>query len=165
MVNMFPQILALVVKGSSEGGTVDIGIAPFVLGSLPFVVLISLIVMLTWYHLSKRRFEHQQILAAIEKGTPLSELMPVKQQKKEVNWIKNLTVGIAFLIMGIGMVIIASISKVSAYPDKDAGFGLFIASVIFLELGTASTIRGILLRKYDKALSSDKSALNANNGQ
>ena len=160
---MLPQILAMVIKGGPEGGTVDIGAWPFIIGSLPFVVLISLIVMLTWYHLNKRRFEHQQILAAIEKGTPLSELRPI--EKKGADWIRSLTIGIAFLFIGIGMVIIASISVLSAYPDKDAGFGLFIASVVSLAFGTAITIRGLLLRKYDKALSSDKSALNANNGQ
>jgi hypothetical protein len=161
---MFPQILALTISGGGpDGGKIDIGSGPFIVGSMPFIMIIILIVMLTRYFLNKKRFEHQQILAAIEKGTPLSELRPI--DKKGPNWIKSLTGGIGLLLMSIGMAIIASLSVVFAYPDKDAGFGLFIASVVFLAIGTAATIRGILLRKYDKALSSDKSALNANNGQ
>jgi hypothetical protein len=160
---MVPQILALVISGGGpDGGKVDIGSWPFIIGSLPFVVVICLIVMLTWYFLSKKRFEHQQILAAIEKGTPLSELRPV--EKKGVNWIKSLTVGIAFLLMGMGMVIVSLISF-NYYSADDASFGLFIASAVFLAIGTAGIIRGILQRKYDKALSSDKSALDANQGQ
>jgi hypothetical protein len=163
MVNMLPQILALTISGGPNGGKIDIGSGPFIVGSMPFIMAIVLIVMLTRYHLNKKRFEHQQILAAIEKGTPLSELRPVKQTGP--NWIRSLTGGIALLLISIGMAIIASASVIFDFPDRDAGFGLFIASVVFLALGIASTIRGILLRKYDKALSSDKSALNANNGQ
>jgi hypothetical protein len=159
---MLPQILAMVIKGGPEGGTVDIGVWPFIVGSMPFIVVITLIVMLTWYHLNKKRLEHQQILAAIEKGTPLSELRPV--EKKGPDWIKSLTVGIAFMFMGGGMVIISLVSF-KYYSADDASFGLFIASAVLLAIGIGGVVRGILLRKYDKALSSDKSALNANNGQ
>jgi uncharacterized membrane protein len=137
---------------------------PFILGALPFVVLIVITVMLFRYLLSKKQLEHQQIIAAIEKGTPLPELKPIIQQKKEVDWIRSLTVGIAFLLMGVGMVIISLISF-NYYSADNASFGLFIASVVLFAIGTAGIIRGILQRKYDKALSSDKSALNANNGQ
>jgi cell division protein FtsW (lipid II flippase) len=146
---MFPQILASV---------------PFV-AYMPFIMVIFICAFGITYAIVKKHFEHKQIMAAIEKGTPLSELRPVQQVKKVSDWMRRLTGGIALLLMGIGMAIIASASVVFDYPDRDAGFGLFIASVVFLAFGTASTIRGILLRKYDKALSSDKSALNANNGQ
>jgi Domain of unknown function (DUF6249) len=132
---------------------------------MPFIMVIFICAFGITFAIVKKHFEHKQIMAAIEKGTPLSELRPVQQIKKESDWIRRLTGGIALLLIGIGMAIIASISILLDYPDKDAGFGLFIASVVFLALGTASTIRGILLRKYDRTLSSDKSALNANNRQ
>jgi hypothetical protein len=137
---------------------------PFILGALPFIVLIVIIVVIFRYHLGKKQLEHQQIMAAIEKGAPLPELRPIIQQKKEVDWIRSLTVGIAFLLMGIGMVIISLISFCYSIPDEDASFGLIIAAVVFLAIGAAGVCRGILRQKYDKALS-DKSALNANNGQ
>ena len=160
---MFPQILALTVSGGPEGGKVDIGSWPFILGSLPFIIIILLIVMLAWYFLAKKRFEHQQILAAIEKGTPLSELRPVKQ--KGPDWIKSLTVGIAFLLMGIGMAIVSLISFNYSIPDEDTSFGLLITAVVLLAIGAAGVLSGILKRKAEKAISSEKLALDANNGQ
>ncbi len=132
---------------------------------MPFIMVIFICAFGITFAIVKKYFEHKQIMAAIEKGTPLSELRPVQQVKKEVNWIKSLTVGIAVLLMSIGIAIIASASVIFDFPDRDAGFGLFIASVILLAIGIAATIRGILLRKAEKTLSSDKSALNANNGQ
>ncbi len=36
-----------------------------------------------------KRLEHKQILAAIEKGTPLSELKPPKKQQNGSFWIRK----------------------------------------------------------------------------
>lgn len=151
---MVPQILAMKITGGPDGGTVDIGVWPFIVGSLPFVVMICLIVMLTWYFLNKKRFEHQQILAAIEKGTPLSELRPLK--KTGADWIRSLTAGIAFLLMGLGIITIMLLTSKPIFSFGDTRIGLFLA-VIFLAVGAAGIIRGTLQRKYDKALSAEKS--------
>lgn len=157
---MLPQILALTIT-EAGGDKVEIGAWPFIIGALPFIVAIVFIVMLTWYFLNKKRLEHQQILAAIEKGTSLSELRPVKQ--KGPNWIINLTAGIGLSLMGLGLIAVV-LSVTRCQLDDDAGIGLFI-SLIFLTVGITRLIRGILQRKADKALSADKSALDANHGQ
>jgi hypothetical protein len=157
---MFPQILAMKIQGGSNGSTVDIGSWPFIVGSLPFVVVTVFIIMIFWYFVSKKRLEHQQILAAIDKGTPLSELRPIN--KKESTWIKSFSTGIAFLLMGIGFVSIATYSTLTKKPDEDAGFGLFIASIVFLAFGAAGVVSGILKKKNQKALSSENSTFNSN---
>ncbi len=166
---MFPQILALVIKGGPDGGTVDIGSGPFIVGAMPFIFLIVLVSLVIWAKVTKKRLEHLQIMAAIEKGTPFSELRPIITTKgagwKWNDWIRSLTTGIAFLLIGLGMAIISLVSVLSAYPDKDAGFGLSIISVVLIAIGIAGVIRGILQRKADKALSADKSAFDANHGQ
>ncbi len=162
-MNMLPQILALTVT-EAGGDKVEIGAWPFIVGSLPFVVMICLIVMLAWYFLNKKRLEHLQILAAIEKGTPLSELMPVK--KKGPNWIINLTAGIGLSLMGLGLMIV-TLLVTGCQPDDEGVIGLFIA-LIFLSVGITRLIRGILQRKVDKAdkeADNSDSALDANNGQ
>jgi predicted lysophospholipase L1 biosynthesis ABC-type transport system permease subunit len=139
---------------------------PFIIGALPFIVVIVIFVVLFRYLLGKKQLEHQQIMAAIEKGTPLSELRPVselrlaKQQKKEVDWIKSLTTGIALLLIGLGLIIIVVFTNKCIFGDNRVG--LFIA-VIFLAVGISKVLRGILKRKYDKAFA-DKSALDANQG-
>lgn len=132
---------------------------------MPFVMVIAIVALVFWYLLNKKRLEHQQIMAAIEKGTPLSEIKPVELKKREINWIKSLTTGIALLLIGIGMAIVSLSSFCYTTPDEDKSFGLSIAAMVLIAIGIAGIVRGILQRKYDKAaLLSDKSALDANQG-
>jgi len=149
---MLTQILSM-TDNSSNGHSLR-----FLAGTAPFIMIVLIVAILTWYFLNKKRLEHQQILAAIEKGIPLSELRPVV--KKGADWIISLTVGVAFLLMGIGMAIVSLI-----YFCGGASFGLLMPSVVFFAIGTAGIIRGILLRKAEKALSAEESALDANHGQ
>ena len=124
---------------------------------MPFIMLMVIFALLIWYLLSKKRLEHQQIMAAIEKGTPLSELRPVV--KKGADWIKNLTFGITCLLIGSGLIIIRLLTNNCIFGDNRVG--LFIA-VVLLAVGIARVIRGILQRKADKIVSSENSALDAN---
>ena len=96
-----------------------------------------------------KRLEHKQILAAIEKGTPLSELKPPKKQQNGLLWIRNLTFGIAMLIIGIALTLVGS------HTIGSPG-GRFLAFVFFA-IGVAWIIRGLLYRKYQ-----EKSRLSAN---
>lgn len=104
-----------------------------------------LVVGLVYYFL--KRLEHKQILAAIEKGTPLSELKPPKQKQNGALWIRNLTFGIALIIIGLAYLI------VGPGPRGPMLFGAFI----FLGIGLAWVIRGLLYRKYPpQSLTSDE---------
>jgi F0F1-type ATP synthase assembly protein I len=94
----------------------------------------------------KKRLEHKQIMTAIEKGTPLSELRPPKQNGSL--WIRNLTVGVALAIIGLGLLF----SRIG----HGAPFGATIA-LILLGIGVAWIVRGVLNRKYQaQSLSSAK---------
>jgi hypothetical protein len=80
----------------------------------------------------KKRFEHKQIMTAIEKGTPLSELRPPKQNG--ALWIKNLTIGIALIIIGLGIGL--------------SGRGGGIIGLVLFAIGVAWVVRAWLNRKY-----------------
>jgi hypothetical protein len=149
---MLTQILSMTDSGSNGNSL------RWLAGIAPFIMIVLVVAILAWYFLNKKRLEHQQILAAIEKGIPLSELRLVV--KRGAGWILSLTIGIAFLLMGIGMAIV-SLIYFSGMPT----FGLLMPSVVFFAIGTAGIIRGILLQKAEKALSADESALDANHGQ
>lgn len=96
-----------------------------------------------------KRLEHKQILAAIEKGTPLSELKPPKKQQNGSLWIRNLTFGIALLIIGLALIVVGS--------RTIGGPGSFIIAFILCGVGIAWLIRGLLYRKYQlQSQSSDK---------
>jgi hypothetical protein len=96
---------------------------------LIFLGISSPLIVIGLVYYLKKRLEHKQILAAIEKGTPLSELRPPKP--KGPLWIKNLTTGITFLIIAAGFVCIP-----------------LIFATVFLAIGASALVRGLLQRKY-----------------
>lgn len=82
----------------------------------------------------KKRLEHKQIMAAIEKGTPLSELRRPKPPLTGPAWIKYVALGVGAMIVGLGFL-------VSRHP------GMFAAFVV-LGVGGGWVVRGLLHRKY-----------------
>ncbi|MHC4460751.1 MAG: DUF6249 domain-containing protein [Planctomycetota bacterium] len=106
-----------------------------------FLILIGcsapIIIVGVVYYL-KKRLEHTQIMAAIEKGTPLSEIMPPKPKPSGPPWIRYLSIGIALLIIGFGFIVGPTIGR---------GFEAVIAFVL-LGVGIAWIIRSLLHRRY-----------------
>jgi Na+/melibiose symporter-like transporter len=100
--------------------------------SLPIITLCLI------YYL-KKRLEHKQILAAIEKGTPLSELRPIKIKKSGPAWIRNLTIGIILIIIGASFL---------WFKLQKTDNGTPIISIILLAAGIGFTICGLLQKKY-----------------
>jgi len=115
------------------------GITVFII----FLGLSSPLIIIGLVYYLKKRLEHKQILAAIEKGTSLAELKPVKPTGPL--WIKNLTAGIALLIFAVGLV---CIQLVRGYYFES--FGFYFLALILFAFGIARLIRGLLQRKAEK---------------
>jgi len=115
------------------------GIAVFII----FLGLSSPIIIIGLIYYLKKRLEHKQILAAIEKGTSLAKLNPVKPTGPL--WIKNLTAGIALLIIAVGLV---CIQLARGYYFES--FGFYLLALILFALGIARLICGLLQRKTEK---------------
>jgi hypothetical protein len=97
----------------------------------------------------KKRLEHKQIMAAIEKGTPLSEIIPPKPKPAGPAWIRYLSAGIALIIIGLGFALF------NPMYTKNVGILIFL---VLGGVGAAMVIRGLLRRKYYL-----KNELSANN--
>jgi hypothetical protein len=108
------------------------------LGMSTPVIVVGLI-----YYL-KKRLEHKQIMAAIEKGVPFSTISPPKQAGPA--WIRNFTAGIALLVIAAGFVCIVLICR-GDFDDREDMFGYFIVALMFFALGISRLIRGLLQRK------------------
>jgi hypothetical protein len=114
----------------------------FLHGITAFIILLGvsspIIVVGVIYYL-KKRLEHKQIMAAIEKGTPLSEIMPPKPKPAGPAWIKYVSAGIALIIVGLGFTLFD--------PMNTSYFGILIFAVL-CGVGVGLLIRGLLHRKY-----------------
>ncbi len=54
----------------------------------------------------RKEFEHKQIMAAIQKGIPLSELRPLRQRQNGAAWIRKITAGIAAIVIGLAFILV-----------------------------------------------------------
>jgi 4-hydroxybenzoate polyprenyltransferase len=112
--------------------------------SLPESLAITLIlfalagpvVIIGIFYYLKKRLEHKQIMAAIEKGTPLSEIRPPKPRLTGPEWIKYLSTGIGMLVTVVFLLLM------SRYEAQE------IVMATLLGVGIAWIIRGFLYRKY-----------------
>ena len=111
-------------------------------GITAFIILLGvsspIIVVGVIYYL-KKRLEHKQIMTAIEKGTPLSEIIPPKPRPAGPAWIKYVSTGIALIIVGLGF------TSLNPMHTHEVGALIF---VILCGIGIAMLIRGLLHRKY-----------------
>jgi len=81
-----------------------------------------------------KRLEHKQLMAAIEKGTPLSELRPPRTRGQNgALWIRHLTAGIVLLAIALGFAF---------------GGGLMIVVFVLGGIGIALIVRALLYQKY-----------------
>ena len=109
-----------------------------------FSSICSPIIIAGLVYYAKKRFEHTQIMAAIEKGTPLSELRPVKKHIGPA-WIRAYTSGIAMLIIAVGLTFVIILMLNFGAPGQF--LILLLIPVIFLGNGIAALIRGRMLKK------------------
>lgn len=115
-----------------------LGVSLIILASASPLILAGVV-----YYL-KKRLDHRQIIAAIEKGMPLSEIMPPKPQPSGPAWIKYVAIGVALLLIGLGTLI----GDIGRHP------GVLIA-IVAIGAGAGWLTRGVLHRKYyieDKAI-------------
>jgi hypothetical protein len=135
------------VTGGPDGGHVVID-PPVAIGALYlFVALLPIFIALfIVYH--KKRFQHLQILAAMEKGLPITDLI-AKPRNREVNWVRSLSAGIGFLFVGLMLTAIWVWLYVMGEPRTTAIVWLVIP-VVIAGLGLIFLFRGILQKNYEK---------------
>ena len=129
-----PQILA------GTGFFETFGPAIIVMAAISPLILAGIV-----YYL-KKRLDHRQIMAAIEKGMPLSEIMPPKPQPTGPAWIRYASIGVALLLIGAGIFLHGGMRG-----HTDPGF---LIAIVALGAGAGWLTRGVLHRKYylrDKA--------------
>ncbi|MHC4499092.1 MAG: hypothetical protein ACYS21_08295 [Planctomycetota bacterium] len=131
----------------SDAGATDAGYGrPAVVTGLAVLVLV-VAGLLFCYLFYRKRLEHKQVMAAIEKGIALSALRPAKLAA--LVWITSLSVGMALLIVAIGIVVWAH------FGQQQEGYGksielLRLAAIPLLGAGISLVLYGLLRRKSER---------------
>ena len=116
-----PQCLALI---NPEG----LGV------SLVILALVSPLILVGILYYLKKRLDHRQIMAAIEKGIPLSEIMPPKPHLVGPAWIRYVSGGVAMVIIGLGVILCGGFDR---NPEVVVAF-------VVLGMGAAWLTKGLL---------------------
>ena len=114
---------------------------------LIFLGMATPVLVIGLFYYLKKRLEHKQIMAAIEKGLPFSNIKPPRHISPD--WIKNFTAGIAMLIIAATFAYFMYIVRRYEY---DHSVGHFLIVVILFAFGIARTIRGLLQRNAEKKI-------------
>jgi hypothetical protein len=153
-----PVLAAVVdITGGEDGGHVMIDpLMPMLMSALYlFLILLPflLALLIVFY---KKKYRHQQILAAMEKGLPIADLIE-KPRNKEVNWVRSLSAGIGFLFVGLLLTAIWVWLYVTGEARTTAIVWLVIP-VLIAGLGLIFLFRGILQKNYEKQKQKEKAA-------
>lgn len=105
-----------------------LGISLIILASISPLIVASVV------HYLKKRLEHRQIMAAIEKGVPLSEIIPPKPQPVGPAWIRYVSGGVAMVIIGLGVILCGGFGR---NPEVVVAF-------VVLGVGAGWLIKGLL---------------------
>jgi len=150
---MFPIIVAALEVAEPGGDKISV---PTLVVLSPFLLVLPVSALIVAYFFLKKRLEHRQIMAAIEKGIPLSELRPAKPIGP--TWIRSVTIGIALFLISLPFL------YMFFDPLFRGGYtngGLLFPFGIFSAIGIAFFIRGLLQRKTEKAQNQPPGATNS----
>ena len=112
-----------------------------------------IIIGLVYYFI--KRLEHKKIIAAIEKGVPVSELgICAKEAQKSAgpSWVRDQSKGITLLIigLGIGFVLWNIRSQALSIGSNMNAWVFWIIPIVFLANGVGLIIRSSQRKKYEK---------------
>jgi hypothetical protein len=153
-----PVLAAVVeVTDGNDGSHVVIDpMVPMAMSALYLLLILLpflLVLLLAFY---RNKYRHQQILTAMEKGLPITDLI-AKPRNKEVNWVRSLSAGIGFIFTGLALVGFFVWMNLSPHTQSPPPPFLIIPIVIF-GLGLIFLFRGILQKNYEKQKQKENAA-------
>ena len=119
-------------------------------GIIVFLIFFGMstpVIIICLFYYLKKRLEHKQIMAAIEKGIPPQQILKTVTPANP-RWIKSLTRGTGILLIAI---ILLTFGLVNGNCCLGLPFGSTrsLIALILLAIGLNLVIRGLLLRKAE----------------
>ena len=109
-----------------------------------FLLLLPVIIILLFFFY-KKKLQHQQIIAAIEKGLPVSDFLAVPE-KKTTGWIANISAGFGLLFIAIALLFLFKYMGVFVTYDMPRN-SLLVIPIVLIGIGLTRLIRGFCQKK------------------
>ena len=143
MVNLLAavvQVTGLVTGLDGEKVVVD-PMRPIWHEALILILVLLPVILILLFFFYKKKLQHQQIIAAMEKGLPVKDLLEVPN-KKETGWIPNISAGIGLLFVAIALAIIYYPLGVYSGTQKIV-LPVIAIPIVFAGLGITRLLRGL----------------------
>jgi hypothetical protein len=121
------------------------------------MAIILIIVLLLAFRFLIVHQRHKEIMTALEKGLPPSEIKILRTSKYDglsPNWITKITLGVFFMIAAGGLVIFSWLISnhwENLDPNRDHGpFVCLFACILSFALGSTAIVSGLLSRKGEE---------------
>lgn len=141
------MLLAKMVDVTGPGGehvTVD-PMGPMLMSAVYLFLLMLPIVIIMLFFFYRKKLQHQQIIAAIEKGHPISDLLATPA-KKEKGWVSNISAGIG-LIFVAGALLLLYIPAGVYIAHNLPRNSLVVIPIVLVGIGITRLIRGFYQKK------------------
>jgi|GEM_PF-1592487 len=146
MLNLLASVVELT---EPEGKHIIVNpTGPMVMSALYLFLLILPIIFILLFFFYKKKLQNQQILAAIEKGLPVTDLLETSK-KRETGWIANISAGIGFLFVATALAVVYYVGGFYK-ADKDLAMILLVISIIFAGIGLTRLLRGLFQKANSK---------------
>ena len=143
------NLLAAAVKVTEQGGdeVVIDPMGPMMMSAVYLLLVMLPLVLILLFFFYKKKLQHQQILAAMDKGLPVKDLLEPPKQK-ETGWVANISAGIGLIFVGVALLLIYIPADV--YKANSPNILLLIIPVVIFGIGLTRLIRGLFQKKSDK---------------
>jgi ABC-type polysaccharide/polyol phosphate export permease len=159
-MGIMPVLAAVVdITGGEDGGHVMIDpLMPMLMSALYLFLIILPLLFILGIVFYKKKYQHLQILTAMEKGLPITDLIARPQiRNREVNWVRSLSTGIGFIFTGLALAGFFVWTNVApGVTSVDSPF--LILPIVIFGLGLIFLFRGILQKNYEKQKQKENTA-------
>jgi hypothetical protein len=133
------------VTGSDGEHVIVDPMGPLLMSAVFLFLLLVPIIILMLFFFYKKKLQHQQILAAIDKGQPVSELLAAPAEKAK-GWLSNISAGIGLIFVAVALLVLYIPAGVYISHNLPRN-ALVVIPIILLGMGITRLIRGICQRK------------------
>lgn len=156
MVNLLAKGIVEVTTGSNGETVVIDPMMPMLMSGVYLFLVLLPILAIIFFFIYTKKLQNQQIMAAIEKGMPVQDLLVVPV-RKERGWIPNISAGIGLLFVAIAMAIVGFFAGIYG-DDADPGSLIIFMAILLVigGIGLTRLLRGIFQKAANGNLSPEK---------
>lgn len=153
MINLLAAVVQVIESPDGDRVIID-PMGPMLMSAVFLFLALLPILVILFFFFYRKKLQHQQILAAMDKGLPIQDFLAVPE-KKETGWIPNISAGIGLIVFAILLLIVYYPAGIYRIFDRPL-VGFMAIPLVFACVGLSRLLRGIFQRAAKKKEDAEK---------